>query len=151
MNEVRNILTQGTYNDPDNLGINRGAVYGEIPIPVMVDIIFNVFMKGTRDMDSAKVHELKTDPEAYNEMVEGHKTHTVRLDDRTYIEGDYIIFRKTKYTGQQMKDKGNDYPLIYSGLSTLCKITHVHEGPGMAEGWVACSIKILDRYPGRVQ
>jgi hypothetical protein len=99
-------------------------------------------------MDSVKIHELKTDPEAYNELVEGHKTYTVRLDDRTYIEGDYIVFRKTKYTGEQMKN--DNTPLIYSGLSTLCKITHVHEGPGMAEGWVVCSVKILDRYPGRV-
>ena len=103
-------------------------------------------------MDSATVHELKTDPEAYSEMVEGHKTHTVRMDDRTYLEGDYIIFRQTKYTGEQMKaGKGQDnYPLVYTGVSTLCKITHVHEGPGMMEGWVVCSIKILDRYPGRV-
>lgn len=98
-------------------------------------------------MDTVTVHELKTDPESYNEIVEGHKTHTVRLDDRTYIEGDYISFRKTKYTGEQM-DKGE--PLVYMGLSTLCKITHVHEGPGMVEGWVVCSIKIIDRYPGRV-
>ena len=101
-------------------------------------------------MDSVKVHELKTDPEAYDKLVEGHKTHTVRKDDRTYIEGDYIIFRKTKYTGEQMKGKHN-YPLVYMGVSTLCKITHVHEGPGMVDRWVVCSIKILDRYPGRVQ
>jgi hypothetical protein len=105
-------------------------------------------------MDSAKVHELKTDPEAYNKIVEGHKTNTVRYDDRTYIEGDYIIFRKTKYTGAKMNNKEihpAHFPLVYTGHSTLCKITHVHKGPGMAEGWVVCSIKIIDRYPGRVQ
>jgi hypothetical protein len=104
-------------------------------------------------MDTVTVHELKTDPESYNEIVEGHKTHTVRLDDRTYIEGDYISFRKTKYTGEQMNNKTSHpghFPLVYMGLSTLCKITHVHEGPGMVEGWVVCSIKIIDRYPGRV-
>lgn len=105
-------------------------------------------------METAKMHELKTDPTPYEELVEGHKTHTVRLDDRTYIEGDYILFRKTKYTGAQMKGYegkgGEPLPLVYTGVATLCKITHVHEGPGMAEGWVVCSIKILDRYPGRV-
>jgi hypothetical protein len=104
-------------------------------------------------MDSARVHELKTDPENYNDMVDGHKTHTTRFDDRKYVEGDYIIFRKTKYTGEQMKVKteaGGAMPLVYMGLSTLCKITHVHTGPGMVEGWVVCSIRIIDRFPGRV-
>ncbi len=106
-------------------------------------------------METATMHELKTDPTAYEEMIEGHKTHTVRFDDRTYIEGDYILFRKTKYTGDQMNPHivgaaKDVMPLVYTGVATLCKITHVHEGPGMAEGWVVCSIKILDRYPGRV-
>lgn len=100
-------------------------------------------------MNSARVHELKTDPECYNDMVDNHKTHTVRLDDREYVEGDYIIFRKTKYTGEQMKS--DNTPLVYTGLSTMCKITHIHKGPGISIGWVVCSIKIIDRFPGRVQ
>ena len=98
-------------------------------------------------MDSAKVHELKTDPEHYNDVEAGHKTHTVRVDDRMYSEGDYVILRKTKYTG---KDMAEGQPLVYMGSSIMCKITHIYDGPGTEEGFVVLSLKIVDRFPGRV-
>ncbi len=111
-------------------------------------------------MDSVKVHELKTDPRVYNELVNNQKTHTTRLDDRGYKEGDYIVFRQTKYTGEEMRrstqananaNDDNYAPLVYTGHSVLCKITHIHTGPGMLEGWVVCSVKIIDRFPGRAE
>jgi hypothetical protein len=65
------------------------------------------------------------------------------------VEGDYVILRKTKYTGEQMAGKDN-YPLVYMGLSTLCKITHVYNGHGTVRGFVVLSLRIIDRFPGRV-
>ncbi len=97
-----------------------------------------------------KIHELKTDPEPFNEIEEGLKRATVRKDDRKYTEGDYLVLRKTKYTGEQMADKFNSHPLVYTGRSLMCKITHIHYGPGMVEGWICASLDILDRFPGKV-
>lgn len=128
----------------------------------LVDAVFKIFIKGVNAMDSARVHELKSDPVQYQDIVDGRKTHTVRLDDRAYVERDYVILRKTKYTGAQMKgstgpddsilpeDIKNKMPLVYMGLSTLCKITNVYDGPGMHQGFVVLSLKIIDRFPGRV-
>ncbi len=100
-------------------------------------------------METATVYRLKTDPKPYEDLVNGHKTHTVRKNDRQFNEGEYIIFKKTKYTGVEMASKDN-YPLVYMGVSVLCKITNVYNGPGLADGFVVCSVKILDRFPGRV-
>lgn len=97
-----------------------------------------------------KIHEVKTDPEPFNEIEEGLKRATVRRDDRGYSEGDYIVLRKTKYTGEQMADEFNQHPLVYTGRSLMCKITHIHNEPGMVKGWAVLSIDILDRFPGKV-
>ena len=103
-------------------------------------------------MAEFNIHELKTDPEPYNDIDHGLRSCTIRVDDRGFKEGDYILLRKTKYTGVQMASKmtGGDYPLVYTGSALFCKITHIHSGVGMATGYVCVSFNIVDRYPGRV-
>jgi hypothetical protein len=164
--EVRNILTQGTHNNDDREEIEypictdfktknstSSETWGKIPTPILIDCIFKIFMKG-KPMDTVKVHELKTDPEHYNNIEANHKTHTVRRDDRGYMVGDYVVLRKTKYTGKEMRGHdgkgGERMPLVYTGVSLMCKITNIYNGPGVCTGYAALSLKIIDRYPGRV-
>ncbi len=97
-----------------------------------------------------KVHELRIDPEHYNDTESGLKRSTVRLGDRLFNEGDYIVLRKTKYTGKQMAGVGV-YPLVYTGQALMCKITHIYSGIGMAEGYVVLSFTIIDRWPGSIR
>ena len=103
-----------------------------------------------------RLHELKTDPEPYNDIADGYRSCTVRVDDREYNEGDYLVLRKTKYTGEQMAEGGKgpkigQYPLVYTGSSLMCKITYIHSGFGMQSGHVVISFKIIDRFPGVVK
>jgi hypothetical protein len=97
-----------------------------------------------------KVHELKTDPDIYNDIEYGLKLCTIRVNDRAFREGDYLILRKTKYSGEQMANSqvADLYPLVYTGRALMVKITHIHDGPGMANFYVCLSFKIMDRWPG---
>lgn len=90
-----------------------------------------------------KIHELKTDPEYFEAVWNSWKTLEIRYDDRDYKVGDLLFLQKTQYTGKQMIAEGK--PLVYMGISLLCKITHIQRNVGMKEGWVALSIKTLDR------
>lgn len=95
-----------------------------------------------------KIHELKTDPEHFDAVWENRKTLEIRYNDRNYKTGDLLLLRKTLHTGKQMIE---GLPLVYMNTKILCKISHIHKishiqrAPGMTEGWVALSIKVLDR------
>ncbi len=103
-----------------------------------------------------KVHQLKTDPKEYDLIVGGYKTCDIRLDDRMFNIGDYVIARKTKYTGDQMAGKADGvtrpdfYPLVYTGRALMYKITDIHSGKFLADGYVALSFVIVDKFPGEV-
>jgi ASC-1-like (ASCH) protein len=61
---------------------------------------------------SAILHELKIDPEFFNEVVVGRKVAEVRLDDgRNFKKGDYIWLR--------------EWDISYSGNAALRKISYV--------------------------
>ncbi|MDW7673198.1 MAG: DUF3850 domain-containing protein [Bacillota bacterium] len=53
-----------------------------------------------------KIHELKTWPEYFQPVVEGRKTFEIRLDDRDFKEGDYLLLKeyypKKGYTGREI-------------------------------------------------
>lgn len=89
-----------------------------------------------------KIHELKTDPEYFEAVWNSWKTLEIRYDDRDYKVGDLLFLQKTQYTGKQMLE---GQPLVYIGISLLCKIPHIQKDIGLREGWVALSIKILDK------
>jgi hypothetical protein len=97
-----------------------------------------------------KVHELKTDPDAYNDIEYGLKPCTIRVNDRAFREGDYLILRKTKYSAEAMTKGGvgDLYPLVYTGRALMVKITHIQDGRGLASFYVCLSFKIIDRWPG---
>jgi hypothetical protein len=92
------------------------------------------------------IHELKTDPIPFGHTDAGKKTVEVRLDDREYLTGDYILLRETRYTGEEMAEHLS--PLEYTGYSIMTLITHIHGKEGMNKGWIAMSLKVL-RNTGR--
>jgi hypothetical protein len=84
-------------------------------------------------------HELKTDPEVFDAVADGRKTHEIRYDDRDYAVGDFLILRRTRDTGWAMKNTGA--PLVYTGEEYRAVVTHVLRGYGLEPGWVILSIK----------
>jgi hypothetical protein len=99
--------------------------------------------------DFFTIHELKTDPEAYDETEQGLKANTVRYNDRGYTVDDYIILRRTNHTGWEMGPMYPEEPkaLEYSGKALMCKIIHVQEHKGLQPGWVVLSFVIVDEFP----
>lgn len=87
-------------------------------------------------------HELKTDPDVFDDVFNGVKTFEIRKNDRNYQIGDRLILRRTQHTGEEMK---NGKPLIYSGPECEVEIQYILCGPihGLADGWVIMSIKFL--------
>ena len=86
-----------------------------------------------------KIHELKTDMDVFQAVIDGFKTYQIRLDDRGFSVGDELLLRETEYTGGEMK---NGKPLEYTGRSELVQVTHILRGPiyGLMSGWVIMSI-----------
>ena len=85
-------------------------------------------------------HELKTDPEEWDEVAAGVKTFEIRKDDRGYAVGDILLLMKTRYTAAAM---ANGKPLEYTGCVVRVGVSHVMRGPvwGLEEGWVIMSIR----------
>lgn len=85
-------------------------------------------------------YELKTDPATFDAVAQGLKTFEIRYDDRGYNVGDKLTLRRTKHTGQEMKD---GKPLVYSGAVLEVRVSHIMRGPvyGLADKWVIMSIE----------
>jgi len=57
--------------------------------------------------ESNKIHELKTWPEFFSEIIKGSKTHDLRKNDRDFQVNDYLYLReynpnKKEYTGREV-------------------------------------------------
>lgn len=86
-----------------------------------------------------KTHELKTDPEVFQDVYAGFKTFEIRKDDRDFELGDELYLRETKHTGLQMQ---NGAPLEYTGRSLHRIVSYILRGPiyGLGNNWVIMSI-----------
>ncbi len=84
---------------------------------------------------NAKV--LKTDPEVFEAVFTGKKTHEIRFNDRDFHEGDILLLKETVCTGQQMR---NGAPLEFTGRELSFEVTHVLAGYGLMPGWVILSL-----------
>ena len=84
------------------------------------------------------IHELKTDPEVFDAVVDGRKKFEIRKDDRCFLVGDKLLLRRTKFTGLEMT---LGKPLIYTGESMHFPINYILRGPvyGLEKGWVIMS------------
>ena len=93
------------------------------------------------------VHELKTDPKVFDDLMCKAKTFELRYNDRDFLEGDRLVLRETKYSGEEMKDGA---ALIYTGFYINARVTHMIRGPrlGLMEGWVIMSIEFEEEQPG---
>lgn len=83
------------------------------------------------------IHELKTDPEVFQAVVDGRKTFEIRFNDRDFKVGDELVLLETIHTGEQMK-KGK--PLLYSGNELHKTVSYVLSGYGLQDGWVILGI-----------
>lgn len=71
------------------------------------------------------VHQVKSWPQFYSEIVAGSKTHDLRVNDRGYAVGDILDLREfnpaeQKYTGRSCRADvtymtGSDFPCAASG------------------------------------
>jgi ASC-1-like (ASCH) protein len=72
-----------------------------------------------------KTHKLKILPEYYQEVVAGNKKAEIRVHDREYEVGDYVILKEWDIKG-----------LCYTGDSCIVEITHVvNDFRGLAPGF----------------
>lgn len=51
-------------------------------------------MLKTREPDTVKWHDLKTWPPYFQQILDGDKTFDLRINDRDFQPGDYLIFRE---------------------------------------------------------
>jgi hypothetical protein len=88
-------------------------------------------------------HELKTDPQPFDDMAAGLKTFELRKDDRGFQVGDTLRLRRTVFDSVDMAADPWRFKLAYCDDAPLVRIvTHILRGPayGLAEGWVAMSV-----------
>jgi hypothetical protein len=85
------------------------------------------------------IHELKTDPDVFEETYNGNKPFEIRFNDRGFAVGDILLLKETKYTGDEMKRFGK--PLIYTGRTFHFDVSYILRGPcyGLMDGWVIMS------------
>lgn len=86
-------------------------------------------------------HDLKADPDAWDAVAAGIKTHEIRLDDRDFAVGDGLRLRKTRYTGHEMRTLGK--PLEYIDQPIERIVSHIQRGYGLDPGW--CILSFADR------
>lgn len=99
--------------------------------------------------DGARSHELKTDPEVFEAVLEVTKTHEIRYNDRDFKIGDTLHLRETRYTGQEMRGP-EPRPLEYTGREITRVVSHVLEGYGLQPGWVVLSLEARASRPVQI-
>lgn len=90
-----------------------------------------------------KIHELKTDPIPFRDVVNGLKTFEIRFDDRGFETGDILKLMETKYSCAEMIREG--YKLEYTGEFATAVVTHIlrNSSYGLVDGYAILSIKLL--------
>lgn len=100
------------------------------------------------DGEMCRIHILKTWPEQWAAVYDERKTFELRLKDRDFMIGDYLIlarFEPTGQTGPDGKSLGK-----FSQSFIITKVTQILEAwEGLHAGYCIMSIKRLDRrlYP----
>lgn len=98
-------------------------------------------------MNSAfPLHILKTDPEVFQALVRGVKNYEIRYNDRNFQVGDILELQETLWSGHQVTFEGK--PVVYTGQTTLRRITHILTGYGLKDGWVILNVApVMDTVP----
>ena len=79
------------------------------------------------------IHELKTWPEYYSQVRDGHKRFELRKDDRGFAVNDLLILREFDPDEQ-----------TYTGCVTVAVVTSVVRGAWLATGYVALGISVME-------
>ena len=87
-----------------------------------------------------KAHELKTDPEVFQAVLDGLKTYEIRKNDRGFAVGDTLVLRETTHSGAAI---ASGVPLEYTGRQYATSVTHMLTGPiyGLESGWSILSLR----------
>lgn len=91
--------------------------------------------------------ELKTDPQVFQDVLDGIKTFEIRFNDRDFKVGDEILLKETQFTGVQMK---SGEPLIFTGREIHKRISYLLSGYGLQDGWVILGIADVESVGGGV-
>ncbi len=80
-----------------------------------------------------KIHELKAVNPFFNDIWNGIKNFDVRLNDRNFKIGDFLLLREYSLNGYEFRE-------------ILCKIIYFFDGHLMLkEGYVILGIKIIEK------
>lgn len=88
------------------------------------------------------LHELKADPEGFQQVWDMRKRCEIRKDDRNFHVGDHILLMETRYSAGMMNYLPERYPLEFTGRQVLAQVTHVQKDYGLLRGWVCLSFEI---------
>ena len=89
-------------------------------------------------MRPPKMHDLKVDVAPYEAQLDGKKTCEFRKSDRDFVEGDYLLLRRSPGTVMGGEDCFH---------AILLKVTHIDRGPeyGIPEGYCVMSTRRIER------
>lgn len=88
------------------------------------------------------LHQLKTDPIPFQDVLDKDKTFEIRLNDRDFKVGDYLELLETKYSTEEMLMSKK--PLEYTGRYIQATITHMLQNyQGLRDGWCILSFRFV--------
>ncbi len=97
-----------------------------------------------------KLHELKSDPGQFDAVWDGKKPFEIRRNDRNFQVGDLLWLRRTRFTGEQMKQMPDNCLLEYSGRSIVALIKYILPGGyGLRAGWCILGIAGITKEEGK--
>jgi hypothetical protein len=116
------------------------CIYAAAPAAPADPAIPQAVRNGVLSDGPTRWHDLKTDPEQWDNVAAGRKTFELRRNDRDFRPGDGLRLRKTANSAWAMTNTGA--PLEYTGDVCERIVTHVLRGPiyGLAAGWAILSL-----------
>lgn len=87
-----------------------------------------------------KIHHLKCWPRLYEDQVKGLKPFDLRLDDRGYQVGDFLV--QQEWAPQKVNDDGT-HEGVYTGREACYRITYKLIGWGLKERYCALTLQAV--------
>lgn len=90
-------------------------------------------------MPKPREHELKCQPEPFEALADGRKTHEFRKDDRGFRVGDLLVLREWDPAEPRLGLADEPH---YTGRQIVCYITYISRGPefNIPKGYVIMSV-----------
>ena len=99
-----------------------------------------------------KIHELKCEGKWYARLLDGTKTAEIRINDRDFKAGDFLILQLTE-NGKPVDYFAEKGVVTHGVANLILAVTHVlkHEDhEGIANGYAMLSLRALGGYEGRL-